>query len=72
MDGIGMMLKSFGVDPKMFEQVGKAIKTVVETLGAIKKQNDEILALLRQERLDKYGPEEVSSNAVTQISKGGS
>jgi hypothetical protein len=44
--GMAMMLKSFGLDPKMFEQVGAAVKTVVETMQAIKKQNEEIISRL--------------------------
>jgi len=38
--GMGMMLKSLGVNPKMFEQVGVAVQEIVATLRRIEQKQD--------------------------------
>jgi len=38
--GISMMLKSFGIDSKMFEQIGIAVQEIVATLRRIEQKQD--------------------------------
>jgi len=47
--GMGMLLKSLGIDPNMVTQLAGAIKTLVETLERIEANQKKILALLAPE-----------------------
>ena len=47
-NGMLMMLKSFGLDPKMFEQIGAVVTQLANDIKTIKEQNTQILLALSQ------------------------